>query len=276
MTSKLNEEPGAVVRVPVSKRLYELWPGNNQFLLNGRVLLGPRADMAWVVGTWTVLLLSQVAFSVFISPYLWTHVSAWLPVVSWYFFLCTILFILLTSLSDPGILPRKAICDLLGGLTLSVPGEATYCKECEIFRPKTARHCPRCNNCVLELDHHCPFLGSCIGQNNYKYFIAALVSVGILGLTDVFCIITYIISDWSSGIHPKRVCKSYAVVEDDTLMWSIIITVAGLIMTLTVFATVLCLFHLQICVRTEAKFSCWTHSKSVIPWRAQIVTTITS
>jgi hypothetical protein len=276
MTSQLNEEAGPSKSVPTLKRLYEFWPGNNRFLLNGRVLLGPRADLTWVLGTWTVLFLVQVAFSVFVGPYLWTKVSVWLPVVSWHFFICTVLFILLTSLSDPGILPRKTICDLLGGTVPCVQGEATYCKECEIYRPKSARHCSRCNNCVLELDHHCPFLGSCIGKNNYQYFIAALVSVGLLGITDVFGIGIYIISDWSSGIHPKRVRKPHTVVEDDTLMWSIIITMGGLVMALTVFATVLCLFHLQICVRTAAKFSCCSTSKSVIPWRAQVVTTITS
>lgn len=208
MKSQLTEEAGTSKPVATFKRLYELWPGNNRFLLNGRVLLGPRADLVWVLGTWTVLFLAQVAFSVFVGPYLWTKVSIWLPLLSWLFFICTVLFLLLTSLTDPGILPRKIICDLIVGIGAKVQGEATYCKECEIYRPKSAKHCFRCNNCVLELDHHCPFLGSCIGKNNYQHFIAALISVGLLGLTNVSCMCIYVISDWSSGIRPKRVRKS--------------------------------------------------------------------
>ena len=274
MTSQNTESPHIPLSpVPAPRRLYEFWPGNNQFLFGGRVLLGPRADRSCVIATWTVLFLCQTAFSVFVTPYLWRNVSEWLPVLSWYFFLCTVTFLLMTSLSDPGILPRRKICELIR-LDSNIEGDTSYCKECEIFRPVSTQHCQRCNNCILELDHHCPFLGACIGKNNYRYFIAGLVSVGLLGITDVSCISIYILSAWTSGIHPKRVRNLYTVVQDDAVMWSIIITVGGLIIVLTTFVTLLCLFHLRVWVKSDGRTGGWcTQGKSMVPWRALVQTT---
>ena len=89
---------------------------------------------------------------------------------------------LITTLSDPGILPRKAIDKSNRSQTMhdyfftkkfKIVHLGTYkkiknCATCCIVKPFRSNHCADCNNCVERFDHHCPWLGNCVAKRNYK------------------------------------------------------------------------------------------------------------
>jgi hypothetical protein len=54
-----------------------------------------------------------------------------------------------------------------------VTSGAGRCEFCSWPKPRDAHHCSTCNRCVLRMDHHCHWLGGCVGQDNYRYFLAA-------------------------------------------------------------------------------------------------------
>ena len=56
------------------------------------------------------------------------------------------------------------------------------CNLCQMSVSSRAKHCSRCNRCVQVFDHHCVWLNNCVGALNYKYFVALIVSVAVMGL----------------------------------------------------------------------------------------------
>lgn len=118
--------------------------------------------------------------------------------------------LILTSSTDPGILPRHSLQLAVPGLeeevakfidlplpslddVTSAPIQALteaqiaagfkWCSTCKVIRPPKCSHCKDCDNCVLRFDHHCPFVNNCIGQRNYGFFWAFLLSTACLGFT---------------------------------------------------------------------------------------------
>ena len=101
-----------------------------------------------------------------------------------------LIFLLLTSGRDPGIVPRNSrppefdeTCDIptpsmewINGTTphLKLPRtkdivvnghivKVKFCNTCLLYRPPRTSHCSICDNCVQRFDHHCPWVGQCIG-----------------------------------------------------------------------------------------------------------------
>ena len=50
------------------------------------------------------------------------------------------------------------------------------CTTCNIIRPPGASHCRICDNCVQDFDHHCYYVSNCIGKRNHKIFYFFLFS----------------------------------------------------------------------------------------------------
>ncbi|KAF5737597.1 protein S-acyltransferase 4 isoform X1 [Tripterygium wilfordii] len=103
--------------------------------------------------------------------------------------LMDLIFLLLTSGRDPGMVPRNLkpqeadealevttqSMEWVNGRTphmkllkdVIVNGHSVkvkFCDTCLLYRSPRASHCSICSNCVQIFDHHCPWVGQCIGN----------------------------------------------------------------------------------------------------------------
>mmetsp|Transcript_93079 Transcript_93079/g.289679 ORF Transcript_93079/g.289679 Transcript_93079/m.289679 type:complete len:447 (+) Transcript_93079:147-1487(+) len=206
-------------------RLYTRWPGKSRFVCGGRCVTGgedecPVALLGGIscanVATWLCVLVPSALYFAVALPHATRHWNPrpppLLPVASVGLFAVTVGFLLATSCSDPGIIPRRSLVlatgtrarvtallghDLLGTAGLEPSGDALddaermvppglrqrgyrWCHTCEIVRPPRASHCRDCDHCVLRFDHHCPFVNNCIGQRNYHFFIGFTTAAMLL------------------------------------------------------------------------------------------------
>lgn len=203
---------GIAERCPMVYEVWEQLGGKNRFYCGGRCITGPLIDRYFNLCTWCTLLIPTGFFFVFCGPELWQRgdAASGLPLVAALSLLSAIIFLLLTSCTDPGILPRWRLQQAVEGLQEEVrlatetemPQIDTvtsepipiiseqqqvegykWCPTCKVVRPPRCSHCADCDNCVLTFDHHCPFVNNCVGQRNYTYFSAFLISVWMLGLS---------------------------------------------------------------------------------------------
>lgn len=192
-------------------RQYQVWPGRNRFCCGGRLMTGPWSDCPFNTCVWCIILVPVTGFYVSLGQTLWMKVP-WLFITVTCCFCWTLIALLLTGWSDPGIIPRgtraeawKQVLELeetdeqspMGAAvvgkhkqdrdrlpdSIRVRGETgerehwRFCGTCNIYKPPSASHCSDCDNCVKEFDHHCPFVGNCIGERNYGAFTAFLICV---------------------------------------------------------------------------------------------------
>ncbi|KAI5583575.1 hypothetical protein BDE02_06G023900 [Populus trichocarpa] len=188
-----------------SKRLYQLWKGNNKFLCGGRAVFGPDAGSLFL----TTFLIGGPATAFCIKMLLLLvrkdDPCYDIPVLVGGLVLAIMdfVFLFMTSGRDPGIIPRNCqppesdesvgipsqsmewvnnkITDVKLPRTkdLIVNGHSIkvkFCDTCLLYRPPRASHCSICNNCIQKFDHHCPWVGQCIGRRNYPYFIGFITS----------------------------------------------------------------------------------------------------
>ena len=146
-------------------KLYQVWPSHNRFLFKGKVIFGPKCDNCHYIFMLLLIFGVSAIFSILVIPYLWSDISPLLPCFIIYLFVSTITFLLLTTFTDPGIIPKKKVFDLFGGVpasfseNLDISEERKYhlekdsigsgrmkkkkkfCHTCEIYRPSRASHC---------------------------------------------------------------------------------------------------------------------------------------
>jgi hypothetical protein len=90
-------------------KLYEIWPGKNRFCCGGRLMTGPFEDCCTNMYTWISICGVGIPYIIVVTPKLWTEVSMWLCLPTYFLFASTVLFLIFTQFSDPGIIPRKHI-----------------------------------------------------------------------------------------------------------------------------------------------------------------------
>ncbi|WCJ28658.1 DHHC-type zinc finger family protein [Euphorbia peplus] len=217
----------AVVSKPT--RLYQVWKGSNRFLCGGRLIFGPDVASMFL----STLLIAGPAIAFCVKAYIkikdkdFKHHEYWYPVL----IVCAILtildllFLLLTSSRDPGIVSRNSrppesdetldnmntpSMEWVNGRTphLKLPRtkdvmvnghsvKVKYCDTCFLYRPPRASHCSICNNCVQRFDHHCPWVGQCIGIRNYRFFFMFISTATVL------CVYVFVFS-WIHILTSKK------------------------------------------------------------------------
>lgn len=230
--------------------VYEIWHrpgigGKNRIRCWGYCVTGPpQIDVPYNFCAWFCILGPSVVCMCL--PYLW-HISVALPLTILFLLCTTVVSLLLTQCSDPGIIPRKDLQQLVHGLDGQVavatgmreagssspqlPSPAVsntyvpdpheedpesqlteeqeargyrWCRTCKVVRPARASHCRDCDNCVLTFDHHCPFVNNCVGQRNYRFFSALLVSVTCLGASVILGFILWLTHKAGQDVNRRR------------------------------------------------------------------------
>lgn len=225
-------------------RMYELWPGKNRFFFHGHCMTGGESEYRRSrgepkglercvpsislpsLGTWFCILAPSAVYFVLAAPKMWNEISPALPLATALIFLLTVISLLTTCLTDPGILPRRDVvlackgrqqlAERLGYDALGLTGDGMleeihgkdveqlvpkdlrekgyrWCRTCHIVKPPRSAHCSFCDNCVMRFDHHCPFVNNCVGQRNYLCFFGFTSAVTCLSLFVIPSILWYVI-----------------------------------------------------------------------------------
>ena len=167
--------------------------GRNIVLFN-KFVFGPK-NFLWLL----ILIMGGIAISYYI--YLWCLGNFYSKEIYFILHICFFLtefFMLISFLTEPGIIPRKSPEFMIKEEEKSEENEKKNendinkkkeinleatprifterkCETCKILRPPGASHCRICDNCVLDFDHHCAYISNCVGKRNHKYFYLFLI-----------------------------------------------------------------------------------------------------
>ena len=174
---------------------YSCWEGNNYFPYNGHIIEGPCAFRP-TMASGLAFTLPIGLFIGFYAKYITDHWTKAILIVAGVLCLIVLLFLLLSSFRDPGIIRRfhysgfyKFERKTTNVFQLGFVRHYKYCGTCSIMRPIRSSHCFDCNNCVEKCDHHCPWIGNCVGKRNYIYFYVFVVTLTFMLLyIEGFCI----------------------------------------------------------------------------------------
>ena len=174
---------------------YSTWEGNNYFPYNGHILEGPCAFRPTLASGIAVTFPIGL-FIGFNAEYINDHWTKAILIFAGVLCLLVLIFLLLCSFRDPGVLRRfyyngyyKFDRKSSKVFQLGFVRNYKYCGTCAIMRPIRSSHCFDCNNCVEKCDHHCPWVGNCVGKRNYIYFYLFVITLTFMLLyIEGFCI----------------------------------------------------------------------------------------
>jgi hypothetical protein len=109
-------------------------------------MTGPDTDYGPNLFTWFGLSILPITYIYANGELLWETNHA-LYISSIVLGVSTLFFLLLTQFSDPGIIPRKNIFEIIN-CTWETETCWIMCETCNIKKPPGASHCKLCDNCV--------------------------------------------------------------------------------------------------------------------------------
>ena len=212
---------------------YKKWSGDNYFIFKGHMIEGPCSFRPTLL-TCCAMTIPTILFLSFNSQYMKNELSIAIPFIIVFLYIITLIYLLVGSFSDPGIIRRFNFNNIKDYNYKYIKRKEAkifhlgyiinykYCNTCGIIRPNRSTHCSDCNNCVERLDHHCPWIGNCAGKRNYIYFFIFLTLLNTLSILIIIFSIIHIVkrvkelSDKNDEISQdkkiKRI-KSYSFCE---------------------------------------------------------------
>ena len=174
---------------------YNYWEGNNYFPYGAHILEGP-SSFRRTMATGLAVSVQVGLFIGFDADYVTEHWTVGILIISGILCFFVLLFLILCSFVDPGILRRHHYSGFFRFerkstkiFQLGFVRHYKYCGTCSIMRPIRSSHCFDCNNCVEKCDHHCPWIGNCVGKRNYIYFYLFVLCLNInIIYIEAFCI----------------------------------------------------------------------------------------
>ena len=164
--------------------------GNNIVIFN-KYVFGPKNFLWLLILIMVAIAISFYLYLLFIGDFYSKKVYYVLDI----FFFLTEYFMLVSFLTEPGIIPRNSPefminenkdklneIDEKNKKVLPRIFTQRICETCKIIRPPGASHCSKCNNCVMEFDHHCIFISNCVGKRNHKSFYLFLLFGSIFSI----------------------------------------------------------------------------------------------
>ena len=184
---------------------YDLWEGYNYFPYNGHILEGP-CSFRPTMATGLAVVIPVVLFILFDGKYIAENWTISILIIGGIICLTVLVFLILCSFRDPGILRRFYInynfrFDRKNTkiFQLGYIFNYKYCGTCSIMRPLRSSHCFDCNTCVERCDHHCPWVGNCVGKRNYIFFYLFIFTFTFM----LIYIVAFCISHISKYLYDK-------------------------------------------------------------------------
>eukprot|EP00931_Biecheleriopsis_adriatica_P030837 TRINITY_DN18128_c0_g1_i1.p1 TRINITY_DN18128_c0_g1~~TRINITY_DN18128_c0_g1_i1.p1 ORF type:complete len:327 (+),score=56.03 TRINITY_DN18128_c0_g1_i1:63-983(+) len=142
------------------------------------------SEKKWCLVTAVMIVVPSIVWHVEVGAFLVVDHGIALSVFGSILQVLTLLLMVATALTDPGVLPRRkpqpVRAKSFDVVIRSHPVQLKYCYTCNIYRPPRCSHCFTCDHCIERFDHHCPWLGTCIGKRNYRFFYTFVVVTALL------------------------------------------------------------------------------------------------
>jgi len=223
------------------------WIGKNGVFCSGRIVSA--TELGKLVRTVILVGIPSILFGVFVASRFWSRYDNYaVMLVGELNAVLSLLVLIKTAFTDPGIIPRKArwegrppphpqdIC--VDGRFVRLK----FCHTCKIIRPPRAFHCDICDNCVERFDHHCPWIGTCIGLRNYRWFSCFVWLITILCVFDFYyCVVLLYRVGRSSG-KEKFWAKLWVAISSEP-MTAVLALYVFIVFWLV---SVLCGFHIYL------------------------------
>lgn len=185
------------------------------------------------LAAWTILIVSTVAFFIYLGPYLQDKYHFPVFAVQGVITFFTLSNFILAEFMDPGRLGRADPDEYKDEDPQKAPyikvvqiEEATvrmkWCVTCQFYRPPRCSHCSVCGNCIETFDHHCPWINNCIGQGNYRHFFMFLLCLSVHMITIFGWSILYILNHKEKLKETNSIVALTLIVLIFFLSWPII------------------------------------------------------